>query len=268
MAASSKRERRAKRPKSVRERKGKRTARRKRGDRLARKREKSRGWMRAKSGGMSSVSSCLHKAAPHQIAFVLNIWIGWYGPTARAIAGRDATRKRERERIQYPISYARTTSPPSRPLRTYGRKGEAEKGRIKQRAKARREGREREVYDTTRFLGIPQFREPILRLPFPSPSLPNLPNESALRPTSSILPAARYRLPNNLTDCSAPATSGIRVLVSLQNLSEYPAFLTSTKRREKDVSLIVNVHKCKSDNEIHLLKINEEREREKGKEKK
>lgn len=92
------------------------------------------------------------------------------------------------------------------------------------RARARRK-ESSTVYDTTRFLGIPQFREPILQPPSPVPP-PNLPNESALRPTSSILPAARYRLPNNLTDCSAPATSGIRVLVSFQNLSEYPAILT------------------------------------------
>jgi len=174
--------------------------------------------MRAKSGGMSLVSSCLHKAAPHQIAFVLNIWIGGYGPRTRWLEGMP----REKEK-----GSGYNTPYPTQGLHPAWRERMTKRGKAKEwlewRARARRK-ESSTVYDTTRFLGILQFREPILQ-PLPLRP-PNLPNESALRPTSSILPAARYRLPNNLTDCSVPATSGIRVLVSFQNLSKYPAILT------------------------------------------
>lgn len=91
----------------------------------------------------------------------------------------------------------------------------------RRRARARR----KESSIRIRHNSFPRY-SPVSGANTPTPlPLPNLPNESALRPTSSILPAARYRLPNNLTDCSAPATSGIRVLVSFQNLSEYPEIL-------------------------------------------
>lgn len=140
------------------------------------------------------------------------------GP-GRAMAGRDATRKRERERIQYPISYARTT-PPDANVR------QREEKRKGDRSGGQEQETERELHGI-RHNSFPRY-SPVsgANTPTAPPSSPpNLPNESALRPTSSILPAARYRLPNNLTDCSAPATSGIRVLVSFQNLSEYPEIL-------------------------------------------
>lgn len=107
-----------------------------------------------------------------------------------------------------------------------------------QRAKARREEKSFTVYDTQLVSsGIPQFREPILRDSPSPPPYPQIYRTSLLFVSlslSSILPAARYRLPNNLTDCSAHRLPerGIRVLVSFQNLSEYPAILTPVKRRE------------------------------------
>jgi len=48
------------------------------------------------------------------------------------MAGRDATRKREREWIQYPISYARTVP---RASRTYDKEKESQRGREKRRAR-------------------------------------------------------------------------------------------------------------------------------------
>lgn len=177
--------------------------------------KRGRGRMRAKSGGMSLVSSCLHKAAPHQIAFVLNIWIGGYGLRARWLEGMP----REKEKGSgYNTPYP--TQEPPRPTRTYDkeRKGERTAG-MESKSKT-----ERELHGI-RHNSFPRY-SPVSGANTPTPfSPPNLPYESALRPTSSILPAARYRLPNNLTDCSALATSGIRVLVSFQNLSEYPAIL-------------------------------------------
>ncbi|KAG7209800.1 hypothetical protein KM043_011416 [Ampulex compressa] len=118
---------------------------------------------------MSLVSSCLHKAAPHQIAFVLNIWIGARGP--RAMARRDATEKRERERIQYPTSYAKAT-PLLQPgagqrWRERGREG-TRKGWIERRR-------------------IPRYTTQLVSSVFPSfrsqYSIPvDPPNESAFRP--------------------------------------------------------------------------------------
>lgn len=160
---------------------------------------------------MSLVSSCLHKAAPHQIAFVLNIWIGGYGPRTRWLEGM--LREKEKGSGQYPVSYARTT-PPDANVRQ--REGKGTSGGQEQDGKRAPRIRHNSF---PRYSPVSGANTPT---PFPPP---NLPNESALRPTSSTLPAARYRLPNNLTDCSAPATSGIRVLVSFQNLSEYPAIL-------------------------------------------
>lgn len=133
-----------------------------------------------------------------------------------AMAGRDATRKRERERIQYPISYARTTPPDANVRQREEKRTSGSNGGQEQDGKRAPRIRHNSF---PRYSPVSGANTPT---PFPPP---NLPNESAIRPTSSILPAARYRLPNNLTDCSAPATSGIRVLVSFQNLSEYPAIL-------------------------------------------
>lgn len=78
--------------------------------------------MRAKSGGMSLVSSCLHKAAPHQIAFVLNIWIGGYGPRTRWLEGMP----REKEKGSgYNTPYP--TQGPPRPTRTYDKERKRER---------------------------------------------------------------------------------------------------------------------------------------------
>lgn len=141
-----------------------------------------------------------------------------------AMAGRDATRKRERERIQYPISYARTT-PPDANVRQ-----REEERKIDWSGGQEQDGERAPRYTTQLVSSVfPSFGSQYSN-PLP---LPNLPNESALRPTSSILPAARYRLPNNLTDCSAPATSGIRVLVSFQNLSEYPEILMKKEEERR-----------------------------------
>lgn len=83
--------------------------------------ERGRGRMRAKSRGMSLVSSCLHKAAPHQIAFVLNIWIGGYGPRTRWLEGMP----REKEKGSgYNTPYP--TQGPPRPTRTYDKERERE----------------------------------------------------------------------------------------------------------------------------------------------
>jgi len=95
------------------------------------------------------------------------------------MAGRDATRKREREQIQYPISYARTT-PPDANVR---QREEKRKNSWEWRAKARRK-ESSTVYDTTRFLGIPQFREPI---PNPPPLLPTESTERVCSPPSNLL---------------------------------------------------------------------------------
>lgn len=123
--------------------------------------ERGRGRMRAKSGGMSLVSSCLHKAAPHQIAFVLNIWIGGYGPRTRWLEGMP----REKEKGSgYNTPYP--TQGPPRPTRTYDKERKREREWLGWKARARRK-ESSTVYDTTRFLGIPQFREPILQPPFP-----------------------------------------------------------------------------------------------------
>lgn len=74
--------------------------------------ERSREDESKESGGMSLVSSCLHKAAPHQIAFVLNIWIGRYG-TQGVMAGRDATeKKRKGEADTIPHILRRDHPPP------------------------------------------------------------------------------------------------------------------------------------------------------------
>lgn len=84
--------------------------------------ERGRGRMRAKSGGMSLVSSCLHKAAPHQIAFVLNIWIGGYGPRTRWLEGMP----REKEKGSgYNTPYP--TQGPPRPTRTYDKERKRER---------------------------------------------------------------------------------------------------------------------------------------------
>lgn len=125
------------------------------------------------------------------------------GPRARWL-GRDATeKKRKGEADTIPHILRRDHPPPVANVRERERERprEREEEWTKQRAKARRE-ESFTVYDTTRFLGIPpQFREPILQL---QPSL-QIYRTSLLsvRLFSSILPAARYRLPNNLTDCSA-----------------------------------------------------------------
>lgn len=125
--------------------------------------ERGRGRMRAKSGGMSLVSSCLHKAAPHQIAFVLNIWIGGYGPRTRWLEGMP----REKEKGSgYNTPYP--TQGPPRPTRTYDK--ERKRERVTGMEGESKTERELHVYDTTRFLGIPQFREPILQPPSPSES--------------------------------------------------------------------------------------------------
>lgn len=115
------------------------------------------------------------------------------------------------------------TQGPPRPTRTYDK--ERRRERIAGSGGQKQDEKRAPRYTTQLVSSVfPSFGS---QYPTPLPSSPpNLPNESALlRPTSSILPAARYRLPNNLTDC-APTTSGIRVLVSFQNLSEYPAILT------------------------------------------
>lgn len=168
-AASGKRERRAKRRRERARVKGKKNG----AEREQKGVRREIGRVRAKSGGMSLVSSCLHKAAPHQIAFVLNIWIGGYGPSA--IAGRDATRKRERERIQYPISYARTTL---RPSRTYDK--ERERKDVWSSGQ-KQDGTRAAVIRRNSF---PRY-SPVsgANTPTPSALLPNLPNESALRPS-------------------------------------------------------------------------------------
>jgi hypothetical protein len=84
--------------------------------------ERGRGRMRAKSGGMSLVSSCLHKAAPHQIAFVLNIWIGGYGPRTRWLEGMP----REKEKGSgYNTPYPTQGLP--RPTRTYDKERKRER---------------------------------------------------------------------------------------------------------------------------------------------
>lgn len=103
------------------------------------------------------VSSCLHKAAPHQIAFVLNIWIGGYGPRTRWLEGMP----REKEKGSgYNTPYP--TQGPPRPTRTYDKERKRERATgVEGKSKRRKESST--VYDTTRFLGIPQFREPILQ---------------------------------------------------------------------------------------------------------
>lgn len=133
------------------------------------------------------------------------------GPRAWWLVGMPR-RKRERgKRIQYPISYAGTTL---RPSRTYDREKKRERetkgGRMDGAEGKSKTGRELQRYTTQLVSSVfPSFgsqysNSHLSPPPLPPPS-PNLPNESALRPTSSssILPAARYRLPNNLTDCSA-----------------------------------------------------------------
>lgn len=156
-----------------------------------------------------------------------------------------------------------TQGPPSA---RHERTTKSERERMCGAAGKSKTGREPPLYDATRFLGIPQFREPILQ---PPPPFYRIYRTSLLsvRPfslslsfslfllLSLSLPAAKYRLPNNLTDCSAPATSGIRVLVSFQNLSEYPAILTSTRRRGRFVG------NCSSLNMRARLKKKKEREK-------
>lgn len=125
-----------------------------------------------------------------------------------------------------------TQGPPHRPSRMYDREREEEEGRMESRARARRE--ERAPRYTTQLVSsvFPSFGSQYSNSPLPpSPALSESTERVCSLSSSLSLPAARYRLPNNLTDCSAPATSAIRVLVSFQNLSEYPAILTSVKRR-------------------------------------
>lgn len=106
VAASGKRERRAKRgEESVREWKRKRTTqkgRRKGGERSREDESKERrdelGLILPPQSGAASDSICFKYMDR-------GVW------AQDAMVGRDATRKRERERIQYPISYARTTPP-------------------------------------------------------------------------------------------------------------------------------------------------------------
>lgn len=106
---------------------------RKGGGRVERDRER----VRAKSGGMSLVSSCLHKAAPHQIAFVLNIWIGGYGPRARWLEGMP----REKEKGSgYNTPYPTQGPSPARRERTTKRKREKDGRRKRERARERKGG--------------------------------------------------------------------------------------------------------------------------------
>lgn len=154
-----------------------------------------------------------------------------------------------------------TQGPPSA---RHERTTKSERERMCGAAGKSKTGREPPLYDATRFLGIPQFREPILQPPPPfyriyrTSLLSVRPFSLSLSHSFSFslsLPAAKYRLPNNLTDCSAPATSGIRVLVSFQNLSEYPAILTSTRRRGRFVG------NCSSLNMRARLEKKKEREK-------
>lgn len=128
-----------------------------------------------------------------------------------------------------------------RPTRTYDKERKGERGG--RSGEQEQDGKRAPRYTTQLVSSVfPSFGSQYSNLPSLLFRPPNLPNESALRPTSSILPAARYRLPNNLTDCSAPATNGIRVLVSFQNLSEYPAILTwKEERRRGDLSRLTHV---------------------------
>jgi len=136
-------------------------------------RERGRGRMRAKSGGMSLVSSCLHKAAPHQIAFVLNIWIGGYGAQG-VMAGRDATeKKRKGEADTIPHILRRDHPPPVANVRERERETETETkgGRMDEAEGKSKTGREFHGIRHNSFPRYsPQFREPILQLP-PSRSL-------------------------------------------------------------------------------------------------
>lgn len=191
--------------------------------------------MGAKSGGMSLVSSCLHKAAPHQIAFVLNIWIGGYGAQG-VMAGRDATEKKRKGEADTIPHILRRDHPPPPVASVRERERETKGGRMDEAEGKSKTGRE---LHGIRHNSFPRY-SPVSGANTPTPTPLPPPSKSTERVCSpsdllsSILPAARYRLPNNLTDCSAhrlPAWC-IRVLVSFQNLSEYPAILTSVERRE------------------------------------
>ena len=162
--------------------------------------------------GWSLVSSCLHKAAPHQIAFVLNIWIEGCGWWRRRRQRAMPPEKREREKDQI----RRENTDTSLECVSYAKTGP----HFYRQPSQTKRGRTTPLYDTQLVSSVfPSFGSQYS----PRPLRPADSSDTAERVSSptpgllSNLPAARYRLPNKLTGAEHSVTSGIPVLVSFQN---------------------------------------------------
>ena len=81
------------------------------GGRRGKSKERAKGWS-------ALVSSCLHKAAPHQIAFVLNIWIGGCG-RSRERQLRGTTRGEKGRRVAEGRCIRYSVYPTRKPARTF-----------------------------------------------------------------------------------------------------------------------------------------------------
>lgn len=179
VAASGKRERRAKRRRERARVKGKKNdtqkGRRKGGERSREDESKERrdelGLILPPQSGAASDSICFKYMDR-----------GVWAQDARWLEGMP----REKEKgSRYNTPYP--TQGPPRPTRTYDKERMRERVAGSGGARARRK-ESSTVYDTTRFLGIPQFREPIPNPPPPSPTPPTESTERVCSPSDLLYP--------------------------------------------------------------------------------